>query len=193
MCAHMHVWWRVGEKKKRKEKKNRSRSGHSSPCHHPGKSSVSAPARFTLSLWDKGRFHGGTGRNTKRQPHGEKRRNDARRHRRGFGTLWVIGSARRRRWREPGAFFSMHHRCNVMRECGSHTGHRMGNVCAPLGRMYYPLQRRQRTYCVAERPHKHTRVSLVFCSFFLPVGFEERLSGVRGVDEETHQHSHYLH
>lgn len=68
----------------------------------------SAPGRYTLSQWDKGRFHGGMGRNTKRQPHREKMRNDAQ-------LLESPGYARRSAEEmENCELFFMHHKCNII-------------------------------------------------------------------------------
>lgn len=78
----------------------------------------------------------------------------------------------------------MHHKCNIRWECSSHTQQGMGNLCGPLGRMYYPLQGRKGHIAWQEGFTKYTQIYACFSYliFFFLRGFEERLYGMRRVD-----------
>lgn len=126
----------------------------------------SAPGRYTLSQWDKGRFHRGMGRNSKRQPHREKMRNDVRCHGRSFWTVWVTCRAPQRRWRTETPFFFS---CiiNVISDGNTALTHAAGTgefVC-PIRKNVLPFTRQERRYCVAEKLHRHMHASLILFFF----------------------------
>lgn len=114
MCAHMRVSLRVGEKVQEWTFKSTQRSA------------LGAPGSYALTRRDKDRFLGGMERNTQSVAYKRKMYNDPHCHSHDFWTALVTHSVLQWRWRM--VRLAMHHKCNTIWECSSHTQWRTGNL-----------------------------------------------------------------
>lgn len=129
MCAHVHVSFRVGEKIQEWTLIPTITPREQLSWHLVAILSHSGLKLDFMEAWRRIQ----RGSRTERKMY-----NDPRCHSHDFWTALVTRSVLQRRWRIVSLV--MHHKCNTICECSSHTQSRMGNVCTPSRRMHCLLR-----------------------------------------------------